>query len=187
VTSNENDQHCVDGTEADTVPYFAYGANMNEDVFIRRRRFRPVSSEPAKLSGYEVLFAARGITFVEPVFAALRQADRGQVHGVLYRLRNEEAARLHRLEDGYERLHVDVCGTRSGAVRAYTYNIPALTCGLNPSRRYLQLVCDGARAAGLPPDYVTWLERHPSTYIPLLSPLAAFVVPWVEAALQRKQ
>jgi hypothetical protein len=173
-------------SEADEVKYFAYGANMNRGVFVGRRRFRPLSSERATLSGYELLFAARGMTFIEPVFAALRPAADGNVHGILYRLRSDDADRLHRLEDGYERLAVDVRG-ESGAVAAYTYNIPQLTHGLLPSRRYLGLLCDGARAAALPDDYVASLASHPSKYFPILSPLAAAVVPLVEALLLRKQ
>lgn len=167
------------------VCYFAYGANMNGDVFLRRRGFRPLSAEPATLADFELLFAARGMTFLEPAFAALRSVPDRCVHGVLYRLRNDEAERLHRLENGYERLDVHVRGTRAGVVPAYTYNIPELTHGLLPSRRYLRLLCEGGRAAGLPDDYVTSLARHPSAYVPILSPLAALVVPLVEAALLR--
>jgi hypothetical protein len=174
-------------SEVDEVRYFAYGANMNRDVFLGRRRFRPLSTERATLSGYELLFAARGMTFIEPVFAALRPAPGGRVHGVLYRLGSDDACRLHRLEDGYERLAVDVRGIESGAVVAYTYNIPQLTHGLFPSRRYLGLLCDGARTAGLPDDYIASLASHPSRYLPVLSPLAAAVVPLVEAVLLRKQ
>jgi hypothetical protein len=173
-------------SEVDEVRYFAYGANMNRDVFVRRRRFHPLSTERATLSGYELLFAARGMTFVEPVFAALRAAPDGCVHGVLYRLRRDNADRLHRLEDGYERLAVDVRGVESGVVGAYTYNIPQLTHGLVPSRRYLGLLCDGARDAGLPNEYVATLARHPSKYFPILSPLAAALAPLIEAALLRR-
>jgi sulfite reductase (NADPH) flavoprotein alpha-component len=163
-------------SEVDEVRYFAYGANMNPNVFVQRRRFRPLSTERATLSGYELLFAARGMTFLEPVFAALRPVPDGCVHGVLYRLRREEADRLHRLENGYDRLAIDVRGVQSSVVAAYTYNIPELTHGLLPSRRYLRLLCDGARAAGLPNGYVESLVRHPSKYFPILSPLAAAVV-----------
>jgi hypothetical protein len=159
---------------------------MNRDVFTRRRRFRPLSIEMATLPGYELLFAARGITFLEPAFAALRPAPDGCVQGVLYRLQSNEADRLHRLENGYEQLAVHVRGVESGGVGAYTYNIPQLTHGLLPSRRYLRLLCDGARAAGLSDEYVASLARHPSKYFPILSPLAAALVPIVETALLRR-
>ena len=119
------------------------------------------------------------------MFAALRAAPDGCVHGVLYRLRSDEANRLHRLENGYARLSIDVHGVESGVVRAYTYNIPQLTHGQLPSRRYLALLCHGARAAGLPEEYVASLARHPSRYVPILSPLATVVVPLVDAVLLR--
>ena len=165
------------------VLYFAYGANMNRDVFLGRRRFRPLSTETAVLPGYELLFAARGMTFLEPAFAALRPTAAACVHGVLYCLRKDEAERLHRLENGYAQLRVSVRVRESDVVEAYTYNIPELTHGLLPSRRYLRVLCDGARAVGLPPEYVAALAGHSSKYVPILSPLAAVVAPIVEAAL----
>jgi hypothetical protein len=103
-----------------------------------------------------------------------------------YRLRRDNADRLRRFENGYECLAIDVRGVESGVVGAYTYNIPQLTHGLLPSRRYLGLLCDGARDAGLPNEYVATLARHPSKYFPILSPLATVVAPLVEAVLLRR-
>jgi hypothetical protein len=92
--------------------------------------------------------------------------------------------RLHSFENSYETFYVDVIGERSGPVRAFTYNVAALTFGLKPSRRYVALLCRGARQHGLPPGYITALERQPVTYIPVLSPIAEQAVPAVEAVLR---
>jgi hypothetical protein len=169
---------------SDDVFYFAYGANIDRAVFVDRRRLHPVSAEAARAPGHELIFAARGVNFVEPAFAALRSADGHDVHGVLYRLPRREVPRLHRLENGYETFYVDVVGERSGPVRAFTYDVPALTFGLKPSHRYVASLSRGARQHGLPPEYVAELERQPVTYIPILSPIAEHVVPVVEAALR---
>jgi hypothetical protein len=103
---------------------------------------------------------------------------------VLYRLPRHEVPRLHRFENHYETFYIDVIGERSGSVRAFTYNVPALTLGLKPSRRYVALLCRGAQQHGLPPDYIAAFERQPVTYIPILSPIAEHVVPVFEAALR---
>ena len=164
--------------------YFAYGANMDQGVFVDRRRLHPVSAEAARAPGHELVFAARGVNFIEPAFAALRRADDHDVHGVLYRLPRAEVPRLNRLENGYETFYLDVLGERSGPIRAFTYEVAELTFGLKPSRRYVATVCRGARQHGLPQDYVAALERQPVTSIPILSAIAEHVVPFVEAVLR---
>jgi hypothetical protein len=61
---------------SDDAFYFAYGANMDREIFVERRRLYATSAEAAQAPGHELVFAALGINFVEPVFAALRQSQR---------------------------------------------------------------------------------------------------------------
>ena len=44
--------------------YFAYGANMDPDVFIVRRRMRPTARDRAVLDGYKLVFDHPGISFL---------------------------------------------------------------------------------------------------------------------------
>ncbi|WP_394850736.1 gamma-glutamylcyclotransferase [Pendulispora brunnea] len=152
--------------------YFAYGANMSRRVFVERRGMRPLESEIASLQGYRLAFALKGFAVVEPAFATLLPDASGTVHGVLHRLGEADLERLEKLEDEYERCELPVTGARCGPTVAQVYLASSTTLGLRPSRRYLALLCEGAREAGLPEAYVAWLAAHPSAHVPVLSTLA---------------
>ncbi|WP_394840024.1 gamma-glutamylcyclotransferase [Pendulispora rubella] len=152
--------------------YFAYGANMNRRIFVERRGMRPLESETAHLDGYRLAFAIKGFAVVEPAFATLLPDAAGTVHGVLHRLGAGDLERLEKLEDEYARHELSVVGARSGRTVAQVYLASRTTLGLRPSRRYLALLCQGAREAGLPEAYVAWLAAHPSVHVPVLSNLA---------------
>ena len=152
--------------------YFAYGANMSADVMVRRRGLRPVSSEPARLGGYELVFTLRGIPFIEPAFASICARDDATVHGVLHHVSRADFRTLTNDEStDYEQIDIEVVGVVSGRVTAVAYRAADPIDGLVPSRRYMQLLVTGAREAGLPNDYLAALQAHPSTHIPGLSRL----------------
>ena len=156
--------------------YFAYGANMAGAV-LARRGLDPVSSEAGWVDGYVLTFSHRGLLPTEPAFANLEPRHGERVHGVLHCLAAGDLARLDRIE-GAEYAHIDVAATTAQGVSvvARAYKDPYPVAGLRPSRRYLQCVCDGARDAGLPLDWVARLAAHPSRYLPFLSELTTLCV-----------
>lgn len=165
--------------------YFAFGANMSSRV-LARRRVTPISSEPARLSGYRLAFQERGIPFVEPAFASIEPADGDAVHGVLMRLERAAFARIDSSEGpGYELLDVDVIGRDSGRVCATAFTSRRPVVGLRPSRRYLGLLCEGARENGLPTEYVRRLEGEPHFYVPGMGPAFTLLASALHA-LQRR-
>jgi len=164
--------------------YFAYGANMNRRVFVTRRGMRPLTVETAVLEGWELVFAHRGVPIVEPAFATIRRAP-ARVEGVLYRVDATELAELDRIELGYVSTDVLVAGARSGEVRARAYCARVETAGLWPSRRYLALLVEGGREAGLSAPYLERLAAGPSVHVPILSALAGRAVPGVEELHRR--
>ena len=170
--------------EQEALWYFAYGANMNRRIFVERRGMRPLSSEPAKLARHALRFAAPGIPVMEPAFATIVPSDDTEVHGVLYQLSSREFTRLGRLEATYHVAEVPVIGSRQGVTSARVYCVAHPKAGLKPSRRYLTALCEGARQAGLPDDYVKWLEGHASVHVPFLSPLATSLAGLYETALR---
>ncbi len=137
--------------------YFAYGSNMSPGTFVDRRRMRPLATRRGWLAGHRLCFdvpigpGERGCASVV--------ADPGaRVAGVLYRITHEDAARLDRTERGYRRLPVDVdVDADGGRLAAFTYQSTVSQPGRRPSRRYLDLLLDGARAHALPAHYVAWL------------------------------
>ena len=165
--------------------HFTYGANMCSRILVGRRGLRPLSSEPARLDGYRLTFSLPGLPYVEPVFANIEEDRDGTVHGVLHRIRDEELAVLDRIEAGYASVDVTVAGSVSGEVVARAYHSAHVVRGLCPSRRYLALVCEGAREFGLPEDYVRELARQPTVHSPLMTPVLARVVKLFESLRRR--
>jgi hypothetical protein len=146
--------------------YFAFGANMCARVR-SARRVTALSREPARLPDYRLTFAERGFPFFEPAFASIEAARGHDVHGVLLQLPETAFALIDSTESpGYQLLDVEVIGRNSGPVRAAAYASRSPVPGLVPSRRYLELLCEGARENGLPADYLHRLEAQPSRYVP---------------------
>ncbi len=168
--------------------YFAYGANMCPDVLRTRRGLRPASSEPACLEGFRLVFDQPGIPLLEPAFANVRPEAGACVHGVLHRLTCAQLAELDRFEGGghaYEHLVATVVGARSGPVEAHLYRSRRTERGLKPSRRYLEILCAGARAHGLPDDYVRALAATDTTHLPLLSRASPRLIAFFDRLHQR--
>ena len=56
-------------SEARTVLYFAYGSNLNADVFQGRRQVKPISSMSVSAPSLSLTFSVAGIPYLEPCFA----------------------------------------------------------------------------------------------------------------------
>jgi len=141
--------------------YFAYASNLSPAIFLERRGMRPLASRRARLDDYRLTFdlpigpGERGVANVEP-------APGAHVWGVVYLLGCEDCDRLDRSEGVhvgvYRQVAVDVRLDGGEAITAFTYRSSWATPGRKPSARYLGLMLDGARAHGLPAEYVRFLE-----------------------------
>jgi hypothetical protein len=165
-----------------SVHYFAFGANMSSAV-LRRRGIEVLSREPARLRGYRLVFDLAGFRWLEPAFASIVRHPAHDVYGVLYRLTPDQLERVDSYEGrAYSFIEVEVEGARSGTTRSRTYQTRRSTPGLRPSRRYLRVLCGGARENGLPPAYLRELGAHPSVHVPILSDIVAGGIGLFEAA-----
>lgn len=141
--------------------YFGYGSNMSGAIFCERRGMRPLATRTARLEGYRLCFdlpvgpGERGVANVEPEAGAC-------TYGVLYLLTRTELDRLDHTEGvhfgAYRRIPVEVVTEEGTRLTAITYRSSRTDAGRKPSARYLQLLLDGAREHGLPPEYVRDLE-----------------------------
>lgn len=156
---------------AETVLYFAFGANMSREVLAGRRGLRPLDARPAILPGHRLVFDLPGIPMVEPAFASIVPDETGQVHGVAWTLTTEDMRRLDSFESGRyaRRPHTVEVRGRSTEAQAYVNRRPGRA--LRPSRRYLLLLARGAEEHGLPAEHVAWLRAHPAGDLPLLRPV----------------
>ncbi len=146
--------------------YFGFGSNMNM-TSLRAKGVEPLVSRPAVLHGWRLRFNVQhffrnegGVGNIE------RTQDLGdRVQGVLYDCPDEALPSLDAAEaygHGYDRITIDV-ETYGEQVTALTYiGTPEfINNSCLPSQRYLNLLIDGARRAGLDADYVNDLLVQP--------------------------
>ncbi len=144
--------------------YFAYGSNMSPAIFVDRRKMTPREALCARLDGHRLAFDLP-IGPGERAVANVRVDPDAHVFGVAYRIDDEELARLD-LTEGvhrglYARVPVVVTALDGTSIHATTYRSTRGVPGRKPSRRYLDLLLDGARHHGLPEDYVRTLAAWP--------------------------
>jgi gamma-glutamylcyclotransferase (GGCT)/AIG2-like uncharacterized protein YtfP len=146
--------------------YFGYGSNMDL-VSLQAKGVRPRASHRARLAGWRLRFNVKHFFHHEGGVGNICPADDGtaRVEGVVHLCEDAHLPGLDAAEAcgfGYDRIKVDVA-TDEGIVRATAYvGVPSFlddTC--LPSRRYLNILLSGAKAAGVDDEYLTWLAAHP--------------------------
>lgn len=146
--------------------YFGYGSNLNL-TSLRAKGVEPQRSTPAALPGWRLRFNVRHWFRHEGGVGNIQPGDAGdRVLGLVHRCEDEHLPLLDLVESygaGYDRIHVDL-ETAAGPVRAVTYvGIPSyLDDACLPTRRYLNIILQGAARAGLDPDYIERLRSHPT-------------------------
>ena len=146
--------------------YFGFGSNLNM-TSLRAKGVEPLAARRAVLSGWRLRFNVQhffrnegGVGNIEP-----SPLPDDRVLGVLYDCPDTALAPLDATEacgHGYDRILVDV-DADGEQVPAFTYiGTPAfINDDCLPSRRYLNLLIDGARQAGLDSGYVDKLVAQP--------------------------
>lgn len=146
--------------------YFGFGSNLDL-ISLRAKGVHALRSRVAVLPGWRLAFNVRHFFRHEGGVGNIVRSDdpAARVLGVLHDCPDEDLPALDEAEArgvGYDRIEVSV-ETADGPATAFAYvGRPAFlddTC--LPSRRYLNILVRGARRAGLDPDYVAELERHP--------------------------
>ena len=138
--------------------YFAYGSNL-ELARMQRRVPSARSLGPAILSDYAWQIDKRGED--GSAKANLRRQPGALVWGVVYELEASHWPGLDACEGGYARILVSLRAERGAALDAHTYVSEDLTPDPTPFGWYKQLMVDGARQHGLPPEWVALLEGLP--------------------------
>jgi sulfite reductase (NADPH) flavoprotein alpha-component len=146
--------------------YFGFGSNMNI-TSLKAKGVKPLKSQPAILHGWRLRFNVQhffrhegGVGNIEP-----SEVPGDHVLGLLHECAEEALPPLDAAEacgHGYERITVEVQTDRQ-RLPAFTYvGKPAfIDDGCLPSRRYLNILLDGARKAGLDEGYIQSLEAQP--------------------------
>ena len=147
------------GRPGEHVWYFAYGANMHDRAFRKRRRMQPVEQRIGRIRGYRLRFNLEGRPKGRAAPANLAPDAGSEVWGVLYKLARRDLLRLDATEGvpgrGYRPQWFEAEDRAGRVLPAVAYIARGNEIDGTPSLRYLTLLREGARANGLP---VYWLQ-----------------------------
>jgi hypothetical protein len=154
---------------------FGFGSNMNIALLQSKKCLRVLGSAPAIVKGWRLNFSLSAISLVEPSFAdAQRGAADDEIHGVVAFLPPADYAKLAAQESAYGVAEVPLTTYDGRAMtgRLFTklggsVTAPDIPC----SARYLNVLVQGAREAGLDSAYIQRLASTP-TYQPTQDTLA---------------
>lgn len=142
--------------------YFAYGSNMHHSAFRERRGMRPTEARVGRVRGYRLRFNLEGRPKGRAAPANICPDADGELWGVLYRITRRELLYLDFTEGvpgrNYRHVWLPVEDHDGNTVTAVTYMARGRAADGTPSFRYISLLREGARAHGLPEDWVRYLE-----------------------------
>mmetsp|Transcript_15689 Transcript_15689/g.38634 ORF Transcript_15689/g.38634 Transcript_15689/m.38634 type:complete len:311 (-) Transcript_15689:176-1108(-) len=172
--------------------YFGLGSNMSrkklENRGINGTKIEAISFEAAVVPNYRLAFNMRGFPPLEPGMGSLEPCDSNskplleyksnECHGALVKLTAENYAKVMASEGvsddqtnpGYEEVVVDAfpyggnIPVKAVALRARPH--VRLSFDPSPSKRYMNILKEGARELNLKPCYQEFLEQHPIQVVP---------------------
>jgi gamma-glutamylcyclotransferase len=150
------------GRPGEEVWYFAYGANMHNHTFCVQRGIRPLECRVGRVKGYRLRFNLEGRPKGKAAPANLYPDFRAEVWGVIYRITRRHLTCLDSTEGvpgrRYQHAVIAVEDVDGGLLEAITYIAEGKKIDGKPSLRYITLLREGARAHGLPAQYIRFLE-----------------------------
>jgi len=143
-------------------------------VTLTRRGVSPKQSLCGIAPGWELVFNVKGLPFSEPVFANLQEKQvSNDAHGVTHLISHEDFIKIIKSEgggfgkDGYRIVDLSV-NTYSGTIlkaKTLIATGKAVTNQIHlhhPSPRYLNVLIEGAKQAGIHENYVNFLQKQPT-------------------------
>ena len=142
-----------------------------------------------KILDYQLSFNVPGVPFLEPAFASVTRQKGKETHGVCYTITKDEFQYLLQTEGSYDVVDVDVVvygdkdieGVLMKA-KTLTHRDVAARRDLQPSKRYRDLIVEGAKERGLEKSWIEFLEKMPY-FDPNEKPLNAFEMSVLAAAM----
>jgi cation transport regulator ChaC len=152
----------LDGRPSDQIWYFAYGSNMDEGTFVRRRKIKPFESRIGRIAGYRLRFNLEGRPKGKAAPANISSDTDQEVWGVLYKITRRAMLRLNSTEGvpggRYQPTWLVVEDMNGNSVTAIAYVATGNEIDGKPSHRYISLLREGARRHGLPDHWVQFLD-----------------------------
>lgn len=165
--------------------YFGFGSNLNITSLLAKG-IKPLASRCATLNGWQLRFNVQHFFQHEGGVGNIERSETANDHvlGVLYDCPDDALPSLDAMEAygyGYDRITIEV-EVEGETISAFTYvGMPEfIDNDCLPSRRYLNIVVNGARQSGLDSDYVNRLMaqsvHQAGDYPPFTPPLGDFPV-----------
>ncbi len=152
----------LDGKPDDDVWYFAFGANMHDSAFRERRGMQAAEWRAGRIRHYRLRFNLEGRPRGKAAPANISADEDAEVWGVLYRITRRELVRLNASEGipgwRYRPIWIDAEDSDGNVLPVVTYIADGNETDGNPSLRYLTLLREGARAHGLPAEWLAFLD-----------------------------
>jgi gamma-glutamylcyclotransferase (GGCT)/AIG2-like uncharacterized protein YtfP len=143
--------------------YFAYGSNLRSSRMSERvpsARMHCV----ARADGMRLSLGKHGRDGSGK--ATLVAAATARVWGVVYAIDPGDWKRLDRFELGYARVSLLLTSEHEQPIAAISYIAPETAPDPTAFEWYKRLIIEGAREHGLPPNYMSELERLPARSAP---------------------
>jgi len=138
--------------------YFAYGSNMLSSRMYKRI---PLAQKfgIAHLNNKEIIFNKLGVD--GSAKANIIDSNHNKVWGVIYKIPEDDLAKLDKIENNYERKTI-ICISVSGELfEAETYISNQLITDPIPDDWYKEIVVLGAEENNLPSYYIELLRKIP--------------------------
>jgi len=162
---NLSDSKILQLKNRDYIWNFAYGSNMNPSKLAQRAQIKSLESIPGILFDWKLTFNLPGIKFIEPSMANIEPALGYQVHGVLIKLRQQQFDRLILSEGGNQYYQLIPCSIQTydaRVIEALVFKVKpdrTVKYEIPPSKRYLELIKQGAKLNNLDSQYRQWLSN----------------------------
>ena len=167
--------------------YFAYGSNMHPSTFEGRRGITPRRALVACLSGWRLVLDKPPLLPIGESMANVVPDGASRVWGVAYEITEADLGHVDLTEGvligNYRRVAVRI-EHGEGWLDASTLTSDRRDATLLPSRRYMQLLVEGAERYGLPEDWFRSLRAQPARDE---SSEAAAARELVDAVLKKKE
>ncbi|RFU32844.1 hypothetical protein B7463_g3506, partial [Scytalidium lignicola] len=155
--------------------YFAYGSNMLSDVFVTRRKIQPLKFDIAAIQTHTLCFNVMGVPYTDPAMGGIRLIEPRDVplYGIAYLLTPEDMRRVIITEGGgiaYKTETLMATLQNKGLTVMVTTLVGRHRISRDwerlPSKRYMNLLIQGAHEKSLPEQYLEKLVSQP-TFEPL--------------------
>lgn len=150
----------------DSIIYFTYGSNMNNQT----QKWRQINYSRkfnAILENYKLLFDLEGYELVEGGFANVMEEKGHSIHGIAMEMTKQDFIKKIKETEGPQYLikDIDIISYEDNKVyKAITLSAKTDGKYRYPSKRYLDLIVNGAKENKLDENYIKYLEEFPDAY-----------------------